>query len=166
MVQELVVGLAVAILRVVAAICLSAGALYTGMGLFDRLTAGIEEWKEMKKGNAAIGLLFVSVMAAMTLLMEQRISDLVFAIQPATSAVSWHLVILVLAFTLLNYLAGLLASVVLIFLAINIIDRITPDLDELAELKKGNLAVALVLAAAVILVIFLARQPFESALTS
>jgi uncharacterized membrane protein YjfL (UPF0719 family) len=162
MVQELVVSFAVAALRLLAAVCFSAGAIYTGMALFDRLTAGIEEWKEMKKGNSAIGLLFVSVICSMMLLMETRISDLVFAIQAESAAVSWHVVFLVLAFTSLNYLLGLLASVVLIFLTLNIIDKITPDLDELAELKKGNVAVALVLAAAVVLVILAARQPFES----
>ncbi|MCI0504173.1 DUF350 domain-containing protein [Candidatus Micrarchaeota archaeon] len=162
MVQELFIGFLIAALRIVAAIGFSAGALYTGIGLFDRLTAGIEEWKEIKKGNAAIGLLFVSVMAAMALLMEQRILDLVYAIQPESPAASWQTVLLVLAFTFLNYLLGLLASVVVIFLTFNIADRITPDLDEFAELKKANMAVALILAAALILVVLAVRQPFES----
>ncbi len=165
MVQELFIGFAIAALRILAAIGLSAGAIYTGIGLFDRLTSGIDEWNEMKKGNVAIGIVLVSIMASMLLLMEQRIGELVFAIQPANPALPWSVVALILCFTLLNYLLGLLAAVVLIFLTINIVDRITHDLDEFAELKKGNAAVALVLAAAILLVVFAARPSLESAFT-
>lgn len=163
MAQELFIGFAIGALRIVASIALSAGAIYTGIGLFDRMTAGLEEWKEMKKGNLAIGILLVSVISSMMLLMEPRILDLVFAIQAESPAVLWHTVILVLAFTFLNYLIGLVSSVVLLFLALNIVDRITPDLDEMAELKKGNVAVALLLGAALLLISLVARQPIDSA---
>jgi uncharacterized membrane protein YjfL (UPF0719 family) len=163
MVQELVVSFAVAALRLLAAVCFSAGAIYTGIGLFDRMTAGLEEWKEIKKGNVAIGILLVSVISSMMLLMEPRILDLVFAIQAESPAVLWHTVILVLAFTTLNYLIGLISSIILLFLTLNIVDRITPDLDEMAELKKGNIAVALLLGAALLLISLVARQPIDSA---
>jgi uncharacterized membrane protein YjfL (UPF0719 family) len=165
MVQELFIGFAIAALRILAAIGLSAGALYTGIGLFDMLTSGIDEWKEMKKGNVAIGIVLVSVMASMLLLMEQRIGELVFAIQAATPTLPWSVVALIFCFTLLNYLLGLLVAVLLIFLTINLVDRITHDLDEFAEIKKGNIAVAIVLAAAVLLVVVALRPPFESAFT-
>lgn len=163
MAQELIIGFMVAALRILSAMALSAGAVYSGIWLFDRLTAGIDEWKEMKKGNAAVGILLVSIIASMVLLIEHRILDLVFAIQAETPAIPWHTILLILAFTLANYVLALLGAIILVFLTINIIDRMTMDLDELAELKKGNVAVALLLAASLLLVVFVAREPFKTA---
>ena len=57
MVQELFISLVVVVLKVLSALVLSANALYSGMGILDRLTSGIDEWKEIKKGNAAIAIL-------------------------------------------------------------------------------------------------------------
>lgn len=166
MAQELFIGVAEALLRILSSLVLSAGTLYLGIGLFDKLTEGIEEWKELKKGNVAIGTLLVSVMASMLLLMEQRIGQLVFAIAAPTASVPADTTLLILAFTALNYILGLIAGMSVIFLTINLVDRITPDLDEFAELKKGNVAVALVLSAALLLVVFATRPSIESAFTA
>ncbi len=165
MAQELFIGIVIAVVRILSSIVLSAGALYAGVGFFDRMTPELEEWKEMKKGNVAIGILLVSVMAGMLLLMEQRIGEIVFAIQFPTTIIPLQTVSLILAFTVLNYLLGLILSVLMIFLAINLVDRITTGVNELSELKKGNIAVALVLSAAIFLIVFAARPSIESAFT-
>lgn len=159
MMQELFIGLGLVALRIVAAMALSAGALYSGMGLLDRLTSGIEEWKEVRKGNAAMGVLVLSVMLSMMLLMEPLIVAFVYSIR---TDIAFPAVALILGFTLFNYIAGLLASTVLIFLTINLADRLTPDIEEFAELKKGNIAVALVLGAAIVLISLAVRGPLES----
>jgi len=161
MVQELLIGFGVVALRIIAAMALSAGALFAGITLFDRLTHGIDEWKEIKKGNAAIGIVMLSVVASVILLMEPFITEAVYAIRADLAPVTVALIIL---FTILNYMAGLLASVILVFLSINLADRLTPDIEEFAELKKGNIAVALILGAAIIIISLAVRGPFESAL--
>ncbi len=152
------------LLGIITALVFSAGALYTGMGLLDRLTTHIEEWKEIKKGNLAVGLLFAAVMISMVLLIGPRIADMVYPIQNDMGLPATQLIVLLL-FTFVNYLVGLLASIILIYLAINLIDRITPDLDELAELKKGNLAVALILSVALVLVVLMASTGMETLFT-
>ncbi|NYZ73670.1 DUF350 domain-containing protein [Candidatus Micrarchaeota archaeon] len=149
------------LIGIITALVFSAGALYTGMGLLDRLTSGIDEWKEIKKGNAAVGLLYAAVMISMMLLIGPRIAEIVYPIQNDMGLPATQLVVLLL-FTLVNYLAGLLSAIVLIYLTINLIDRITPDLEELAELKKGNLAVALILSAALVLVVLAASTGMEN----
>jgi uncharacterized membrane protein YjfL (UPF0719 family) len=166
MAKELFIGFAVFALQMLASIVFSAGAIYSGMALFDRMTASIEEWKEMKKGNLAVGLLFASIISSLVILIEPRFLDLVYAIRAPGALLPLETVILVFAFTILNYLLGIIGGLLVIFLAINVIDRITPDLDELAEIKKGNLAVALVLSVALLLIVFIARAPFESAFDS
>lgn len=168
--MELLVQMGVDLLRVligiVTALVFSAGALYTGMSLLDKLTAGIDEWKEIKKGNAAVGLLFAAVMVCMVLIIGPRISELVYAIQAdALENGTVPQLIALFVFLLMNYLAGLLIAVLVIYLTINLIDRITPDLQELAELKKGNLAVALMFSTALVLIVLLSSASIESIFT-
>ncbi|MFN7991199.1 MAG: DUF350 domain-containing protein [Candidatus Micrarchaeia archaeon] len=163
MIQDILIQSVIVAARVLAAMALSAGALYCGMGLLDRLTAGVDEWKEIKKGNLAFGLLFAAVMLSIVLLVEPRITDLVTSLRADLPPV---LVLELLGLGIINYLACLFIATGLVFLTIHLIDRITPDLDEMAELKKGNLAVALILSVALVLVIFAVRAPVESAFRS
>ena len=142
-------------LKILFSIVLSAGALYTGMNLLDRITVGIDEWKEIKKGNMAIGILYAAVMISIIMLLSPRIGEFIFYLQ---GGLDLGTTIKLLALTFFNYIVALFASVFIIYLVIHVIDRITPDLDELAELKKGNLAVALILSVALLLVV-LAVQP-------
>jgi uncharacterized membrane protein YjfL (UPF0719 family) len=159
MLADLIVLFAVVLARILAALVLTAGSIYAGMGILDRLTSGIEEWAEVKKGNVAIALLMVSVVISLVMLILPLIDGVVLSIR---SDMEPARLTAVFAFSLLNYMLGLLAGTFLIFLTINLIDRITPDIEEFSELKKGNLAVALIFAAAVLLVSFVARAPFES----
>jgi len=168
--QDIIAQMAVDLVRVLAGIIvslvLSAGALYSGMGLLDRLTAGIDEWKEIRKGNAAVALLYGAVMCSMLLLIGPRIAELVYLIQQdlAQPLTTLQLAIFLL-FLLLNYLLSVLGAIVLVYLTINLVDRITPDLEELAELKKGNMAVAIILAVALVLIVLTAAQPMEALFT-
>lgn len=159
MAQELFIALAVAALKIISALALSATALYTGMGLLDRLTHGIEEWKEIRKGNAAIGILLVSVMSSILLLVEPMIGDFVYSVR---ADLPFAFVGTLALISLINYVLALLGATMIIFLTINVIDRITMDVEEFKELKKGNVAVALVFAFSLLLITFALRQPFES----
>jgi uncharacterized membrane protein YjfL (UPF0719 family) len=155
----LAVELVIAVFRIISALVFSAGALYSGMNLLDRLTPGIDEWKEIKKGNAALGILFAAVMISTFLIVEPRISDLLLYIQGDLPVL---LTIKLITLMTLNYLAALFSGILMIYLTIGLIDRITPDLDELAELKKGNLAVAIILSVALILIIVAGSVPLET----
>lgn len=159
MLQELLLLAVVILLRIVAALVLSAGTLYSGMRLLDSLTSGIDEWKEIKKGNVAIGIVFAAVMASLILLVGPMIDGVIAAINPAMLS---PIPIAMFIFSALNFILSLLGGVVMLFITLNLIDRITPDVEEFAELKKGNVAVALIFASALLLVAMMARAPFES----
>lgn len=162
MAQELFIQFIVALLKLIAGIVLSIGAVYTSVNLLDRLTSGIDEWKEIKKGNLAIGLFMAAVMFSVILLTESRITDVVLSLSPDFSI---EIMLKLLLITLFNYLLGLLAGVFVIFLSINLIARLTHDLDEFGELKKGNVAVALFIATALIIIMIAAKTPVEYAFT-
>ena len=147
-----------ALVRIFVALALSVASLHLALRALDSLTSGIDEWEEIKKGNIAIGLLTLAVLASVILLVGPRIEQLVLSIRPELS-----LVILgaLLAFTLFNFLLSLGAAIFIIFLAFSLVDRLTHDLDEFAELKKGNLAVALLMAGSILLITFVVKVPFD-----
>jgi uncharacterized membrane protein YjfL (UPF0719 family) len=159
MVQEILIGFILAVLRILSAIVLSAGALYSGISMLDRLTPGIDEWKLIKKGNLAVGLLYATVMLAIMLFTGPRVLDFTMYIQ---AALPIELTAYALFISFINYLLALLLGTFVIFLTIHIVDRLTHDLDEFAELEKGNVAVALIMSVVLIAVVIAVTSPFES----
>ena len=157
--QQIAIGFIVFVVQLIVAIVLSAGTLYTGIGLLDRLTPGIDEWKQIKKGNLAVGIFYATAMFSLIILVapliEEFISYLVLPLQPYA-----------LLMTFINYLLALLAGTVIIFLTINVIDRLTHDLEEMEQLEKGNVAVALIMSVVLLSVVYIASFPLESAFDS
>jgi uncharacterized membrane protein YjfL (UPF0719 family) len=158
MVQELLLEFILSGIQILGAIVLSAGALYSGISLLDRLSPGIDEWKLIKKGNLAVGIFYATVMLSIMYLVVPLIEDLIYYIQTDFS-LGFVVVALILSF--INYLLGLLFSVILIFLTIHVIDRLTHDLDEMEQLEKGNVAVALIMSAVLFAVVFASSEPFN-----
>ncbi|VVC04772.1 Uncharacterised protein [Candidatus Bilamarchaeum dharawalense] len=159
MIQNIIVYLMLAIVKIVAAIALSANAAYMGMSLLDRVTSQIDEWKEIKKGNVAVGILYAASILSLIILVEPQIFGFVNAIQFEVSA---QYLLGTLAFALANYFVAILIGIIVIYLSIHVVDKLTPDLEELKELKKGNVAVAIVMAVVLISIAFALRGPFES----
>jgi hypothetical protein len=67
-----------------------------------------------------------------------------------------------LAFSIVNFLISLPLSIIVIYLAIHLIDRLTGDVSEISQIKKGNLSMSLVFSVSVLLVSFMTIVPMES----
>jgi len=65
-----------------------------------------------------------------------------------TNALSGDWYSLLAAF--IQLILGILLAVATIYLALNILDRLTKGIDEFDELKKGNVAVALMMAGVIV----------------
>lgn len=159
MIHEIIILFVIALVRIAAALVLSAASLFFAMRALDSLTSGIDEWEEIKKGNVAIGLVSLAVLASVILLVGPRIEQLVFSIRPDLPVLTTAAL---LGFTLFNFLLSLGGAIFSIFLTFSLVDRLTHDVDEFSELKKGNLAVALVMAASLLLITFAVKMPFDS----
>src|SRR5712671_5666822 len=48
----------------VVSLLLAMFAVKTAMNMFDKVTEGVDEWEELKKGNAAVGLVMAGVILA------------------------------------------------------------------------------------------------------
>lgn len=144
------------LVAVFGALVLSAGAIYTGISLLDSLTPGIDEWKQIKKGNIAVGIFYAAVILSLIFLVAPRIADFLGFI-----ALDLQFYSLIIAFV--NYLFGLVLATGIIYLAIHIIDKLTEDLDEMEQLEKGNIALALIMSVALLSIVFVASPHLESA---
>lgn len=129
------------------AVVLSALAAYLGVWLFDRTTPEVDEWALLKSGNVAVGLVLGSIVLGVAIVLRPAL-QVNTALRPDAGAV-WGVIIL-LGLQAVQVAIGLLFAVVAIALALAIFTRLTGDLDEWAEIARGNQAVGVLLASIIL----------------
>jgi uncharacterized membrane protein YjfL (UPF0719 family) len=135
----------VGLIQLVIAILLAVVALYIGYSVFSKITKGIDEIQELKKGNVAVGIIIASIFFAIAIVIQSGVAGIAVGITNALSG-DWYS--LLAAF--IQLILGILLAVATIYLALNILDRLTKGIDEFDELKKGNVAVALMMAGVIV----------------
>ncbi len=151
-VTNIAVGLIGALVQLVLGLVLALGSVYIGLKMFDKLTKGIDEWREIKKGNVAVGILMAAVILSIANVVQTGVQGITMSIVTSEGLM---VVLVGLVIGLLNLAIGLVAAIVSIFIAIKVLDKITTDIDEMKELEKGNVAVAVIMAGVLIAVSFL-----------
>ncbi|CAG0951880.1 hypothetical protein METP2_00262 [Methanosarcinales archaeon] len=147
------VNAVVGIIQLVIAIILAVAALYIGFSVLGKITKGIDEEKEIAKGNTAVGILVASVFIAIGIVVQSGVSGISVGISQALRpGISTGDSITILLVSVLQLILGIVLAIVAIYLALNILDKLTKGIDEFAELKKGNVAVALEMAGVIITV--------------
>jgi uncharacterized membrane protein YjfL (UPF0719 family) len=148
-----IINAVVGIIQLVIAIILAVAALYIGFSVLGKITKGIDEEKEIAKGNTAVGILVASVFIAIGIVVQSGVSGISVGISQALKVgILSSLGITILIVSILQLLLGIVLAIVAIYLALNILDKLTKGIDEFAELKKGNVAVALEMAGVIITV--------------
>jgi uncharacterized membrane protein YjfL (UPF0719 family) len=148
-----IINAVVGIIQLVIAIILAVAALYIGFSVLGKITKGIDEEKEIAKGNTAVGILVASVFIAIGIVVQSGVSGISVGISQALNVgILSSLGITILIVSVLQLLLGIVLAIVAIYLALNILDKMTKGIDEFAELKKGNVAVALEMAGVIITV--------------
>ncbi len=140
---DLLVGLVFGVVKFIASVILAIGSVYVGIRAFDRLTEGIEEIEELKKGNTAVGILIAVIILSIATVVSSGVAGFTVGIDPVYSAP----LMIALAFINLVKLAfALLLAIITLFLALNFLDYLTKDISEIAELKENNVAMAIFIA--------------------
>ena len=151
--MDFLLNAVVGIIQLVLAIVFAVVALYIGFWVLGKITKGIDEEKELAKGNAAVGILVASVFIAIALVVQSGVSGLSVGINKAISiGILTRDGILTVVAAIIQLLLGIVLAVGAIYLALNILDRLTTGVDEFEELRKGNVAVALEMAGVIIAV--------------
>jgi uncharacterized membrane protein YjfL (UPF0719 family) len=143
----------VGIIQLVIAIILAVVALYIGFSVLGKITKGIDEEKEIAKGNAAVGILVASVFLAIGIVVQSGVAGISGGIKAAQASAGGLLSaggLTAIGLSILQLILGIVLAIAAIYLALNILDKLTKGIEEFEELKKGNVAVALEMAGVII----------------
>jgi len=143
----------VGLVQLVIAIIFAVVALYIGFAVLGKITKGIDEEKELAKGNVAVGILVASVFVAIALVVQSGVSGLSVGINKALNIGILSVDgMTAVGIALVQLILGIVLAVGAIYLALNILDKLTKGVEEFEELRKGNVAVALEMAGVIIAV--------------
>jgi len=149
----ILVNAAVGIIQLIIAVILAVVALYIGFSVFGKITKDVDEQKELAKGNVAFGIVVASIFVAIAVVVQSGVAGISVGISKA-SALGFTSVDGLIAITvaIIQLILGVLLAIGAIYLALNILDKLTKGVEEFEELKKGNVAVALEMAGVIIAV--------------
>jgi uncharacterized membrane protein YjfL (UPF0719 family) len=149
----------VGIIQLIVSIIFAVVALYLGFAVLSKITKGIDEEKELAKGNAAVGIIVAAVFVAIALVVESGVSGLSAGISKALAVGLFSAEgLITIGLSFFQLLAGIVLAVVAIYLALNILDKLTKGVEEFEELKKGNVAVALEMGGVIIAVAWIIQS--------
>ena len=148
--------LLVSVAQIVVAVLLAAIASYLGLLLFNRATRDLDEWAELRRGNTAMGLVLGSIILGIALILRPALT--VPAIADTGTRLYPVIALLVQAAAIL---LGLVLALSAIIFAVGLFDRLTGQIDELAELQQGNVAVAAVMVGVILAVSLLMSRAIE-----
>jgi uncharacterized membrane protein YjfL (UPF0719 family) len=148
--------LLLSVAQIIIAVILAIIASYLGVVLFNRATRDLDEWAEIRRGNAAMGVVVASIIIGIALILRPALQ----VPPPVDTGTRLYLV-----YALLTQMAGLAIGLVLalsaIVLAVALFDQLTGQIDELAELQRGNMGVAAMMVGVVLSVSLLMSGAIE-----
>lgn len=147
--QTAVIG----ILQLVVAIILAVIALYIGFYVLGKITKGIDEEKEIAKGNTAVGILVAAVFVAIATIVQSGVAGVSTGLSRALGGDFYAL-----GASVAQLLLGLILAILAIYLSLNMLDKFTKGIEEFEEIKKGNVAVALVMTGVIITVAIIIQE--------
>ena len=149
----LLVNVVTGLVQLIIAIIFAVVALYIGFSTMDKITKNIDEEKELAKGNVAVGIIVASVFVAIALVVQSGVSGLSVGIGKAASVGFFSVDgLLAIGAAFVQLILGIVLAIAAIYLALNILDKLTKGVDEFEEIKKGNVAVALMMGGVIIAV--------------
>ena len=147
--ENIIIG----ITQLIIAIILAVVSLYIGFALLDRLTSKIDEEKELAKGNTAVGILVGSIFVSIAIVVQSGVAGISIGLKDAIAGNMYSL-----AASLIQLILGIILAIAVIYLALNIFDKLTKGIDEFEEIGKGNVAVALEMAGVIIAVAIIVQS--------
>jgi uncharacterized membrane protein YjfL (UPF0719 family) len=144
---------ALGLFQLVISIIFAVVALYLGFAVLSNITREYDEEKELARGNAAVGIIVAAVFVAVALIVQSGVIGLTVGINKAlTVGVLSVDGMVAIGTAAMQLILGIILAVAAIYLALNILDRLTENINEFDEIGKGNIAVAIKMAGVIIAV--------------
>jgi len=156
----MIAAIFLSIVQLLLSVVLSALAAYLGAWVFNRSTPGLDEWAELRKGNPAVGVVMSAVIVGVAIILRPALQVVTLQLDAgATLDVVWRLFAQALLVAV-----GLALSLAIIAFALWLFTRLTGELDEWAEIGKGKVGVAAMLAGVIIATALLSGAALDSVL--
>ena len=147
------VQLLLGIAQLGAAVVLSAISAYLAFYLFQLFTRNLDEREALRQGNTAVGIVVGAMLVAVAIVLRPA-----FVVQTTTWDAGETFFFRVLLVEGVQLAVGMVLAIASLALALFLFAGLTRGIDEIAELERGNLAIAALLAGLVIGVGLLASQ--------
>lgn len=146
---QILLGLA----QLVIAIILGAFVAFLSFYLFQLFTRDLDEGEELRRGNPAVGIVLGTILVSVALVLRPAL-----AVETQTWDAGHQVYVQALLAEALQVAIGLFLAVLSLGLALLIFSALTRGIDEIQELKNGNLAVGGLLAGVVLAVGMIVSQ--------
>ncbi len=154
---QILLGLA----QLVVAIVLGAIVAFLSFYLFQWFTRDLDEWEEIRQGNPAVGTVLGAILVSVALVLRPAL-----IVETQTWDAGHQVYVQTLLAEALQVAIGLFLAVLAIALALLIFAALTRGIDEIEELKNGNLAVGGLLAGVVLCVGLMVSQAVSQILAT
>ncbi len=128
--------------------------VYLAIRVYDRITEGIDEIQELKRGNIAVGLLLAAIIYGISSIVAAGVGNLttLLSFDSLSGSVSATTVLVSLVLGIVQLVVSILVAVIAIYVALRVLDGITSEINEMIEIKKGNVAVAILMVSVILAV--------------
>ena len=147
--NPILVGLA--FVRLLVAIVFAIVGLYIASWVLGRLSKEVDEWKEIERGNNAVAIYVAGIFISVAIIVGPGVIGLFRSFDLLGMTVGFLQLVLALAL-----------AVTMQYVGLSVFGRLTKELDEWGELKKGNAAIGIVMAAIVISISTIVSQGVAS----
>jgi uncharacterized membrane protein YjfL (UPF0719 family) len=149
----LLTNVVVGLIQLIISIIFAVLALYIGFAVLIKINKNMDEEKELARGNVAVGIIVAAVFVAIALVVQSGVSGLSVGINKALSLGILSVDgLLAIGVAFIQLILGIVLAVGAIYLALNVLAKLTKGFDEFEEIKKGNVAVALMMGGVIIAV--------------
>ena len=147
--------------QLVISIILGAVVAFLSFYLFQWFTRDLDEWEELRQGNPAVGIVLGAILVSVALVLRPAL-----AVDTEAWDAGAQVYVQVLLAEALQVAIGLILAVLAMGLALLVFLALTRGIDEVKELKKGNLAVGGLLAGVVLGVGLMVSQAVSQVMTA
>jgi uncharacterized membrane protein YjfL (UPF0719 family) len=136
------------------------------MVIFMTLTRKLNEIAELKKKNTAVAVVLLAFILALVLIVNKSVEPAMDTLKTllGTEGIAAGFVFGAILRIVVMYVIGMLVAVGVLWLSIAIYTGLTTKIDEMAELKKNNLAVAVVFGTFIFSAGFICMEPLATIL--
>ncbi|MGB6680534.1 MAG: DUF350 domain-containing protein [Candidatus Bathyarchaeia archaeon] len=134
-------SIGLAFLRLVLSISFAVIGLYVASWVLGKLTKGINEWEEVSKGNNAVAIYMAGIFLSVAIIIGPGILGLFRTME-----------IVGIALGFVQLIFALILAVAAQYIGLSVLSKLMKGVDTWEELRNGNIATAIVMAATVVAV--------------